>query len=127
MDSLVSLLIIGKDASIYDLLCGQSPSSDFRLHFCGLGEDYLGFIKNNAIRAVLFDTSDAPSDGRRMLRDLKAFDPLLQIVIAGPPIQPDESLDWINAGSVDYLALPIDSKAVFAVLRRVLNQQELRL
>jgi DNA-binding NtrC family response regulator len=126
MESLISLLIVGKDASIYDLLRGRSPSSDFQLHFCGLGEDYLGFIKTNAIRAVLLDIADDPSAGRRVLRDMKSFDPLLQIVITGPPVQPGESLGWINAGSIDYLASPIDGKAVFAALRRVLDKQELR-
>jgi len=127
MDTVVSLLIIGKDGSIYDLLRGLSPSTDFRLFFCGREEDILGFIRANGIRAILLDASVDTSGIRLLLRELKASDPMLQIVVAGPPAHPEEALDWINAGAIDYLSMPIEAGAVFATLRRVLDKQELRL
>lgn len=127
MDSSISFLIVGSRTDIYDQLQkAESGFSNIGLHFCGCGEPVTEFIRANGIRAVLLDASDDPAECGKCLRELKAFDPLLQISVAGPPLPQDEIMPWMDAGAIDYFPLPIDPVKIFGTLQRVLERQELR-
>jgi DNA-binding NtrC family response regulator len=126
MDTSISFLIIGPNAAIYDFLRDSNTAADIRLFFCGRAEQISDFIQANEIRSVLLDASEGPAEYRKLLRELKAFDPILQISIAGPPIPQEEIMAWVDDGALDYFPVPIDPKIIFGTLRRVLDKQELR-
>ena len=126
MDTSISFLIVGPNTDIYNLLQSANTASDIRLFFCGRDERLSEFVQANEIRAVLLDAADGSADARKLLRELKAFDALLQISVAGPPLPPEEIMSWVDDGALDYFPLPIDPKIIFGTLRRVLERQELR-
>ncbi|MCX6565215.1 MAG: sigma-54 dependent transcriptional regulator [Candidatus Aminicenantes bacterium] len=122
----MSFLIVGENASIYDHLRDSNTDPDIRLFFCGRKENIVDFVQVNAIRSILLDASEDASKSRSILRDLKNFDPMLQIAVAGPAVSPEEVLEWVETGALDYFPLPIDPRAIFGTLRRVLDKQDLR-
>ncbi|MHB8053842.1 MAG: sigma-54 interaction domain-containing protein [Candidatus Aminicenantales bacterium] len=126
MDTSISFLIVGPNAVVYDNLRDSNTASDIRLFFCGREEKIPDFIQTNEIRSVLLDASENPAEYRKLLRELKAFDPILQISVAGPPLSPEEIMSWVDDGALDYFPIPIDPKIIFGTLRRVLDKQELR-
>ena len=126
MDTTLSFLIVGKNSSIYDHLRDSNPDPDIRLFFCGREENVIDFVQVNAIRSLLLDASEGAFETRTLLRNLKTFDPLLQISVAGPIESPEEVLAWVESGALDYFPLPIDPRVIFGSLRRVLDKQDLR-
>jgi len=126
MDTAISFLIVGKNASIYDRLRDSNSDPDIRLFFCGREENVIDFVQVNAVRSLLLDASEGASETRTLLRDLKTFDPMLQVAVAGPADSPEEVLAWVEAGALDYFPLPIDPRVIFGTLRRVLDKQDLR-
>ncbi len=102
MDTAISFLVVGRDASIYERLRDSGLDPDISLFFCGRDENVLDFIQTHAIRSLLLDASADPEGTRALLRELKSFDPLLQIVVAGPGGSADEILSWMEAGALDY-------------------------
>jgi len=121
-----NLLIIGKEPTLYDLLKDSAVASDFRLLFCSMEGDILGFIKDNGIRIALLDSADARAEDFTLLENLKRFDPLLSIIVAGPAGHPEELLDWINRGAIDFLARPLEAESVHTALKKVVEKRELR-
>ncbi|MBN1940183.1 MAG: sigma-54-dependent Fis family transcriptional regulator [Candidatus Aminicenantes bacterium] len=126
MDTVYSFLIVGNNSGIYDQLGSANPSADIRLYFCGRDENIPSFVQTNGIRSVLLDAGDKPEECRILLRELKAFDPLLQVAVTGPPVSPEEALEWVNSGALDYFPQPVEAEIVFGSLRRVFERQELR-
>jgi DNA-binding NtrC family response regulator len=121
-----NLLIIGKEPVLYDLLKNSPAASEFRLLFCGTDGDILGFIKDNGVRIALLDSAEARAEDFTLLENLKRFDPMLSIIVVGPPGHPEELLDWINRGAVDFLSRPLAAGTVHAALQKVVEKRELR-
>jgi len=126
MDTAISFLIVGGNPSIYEHLRGANASSDIRLFFCGRGENIPEFIRANEIRSILLDAGEGREECRSLLRELKNIDPLLQVAVAGPPVTPEEVLEWVDSGALDYIPQPIEAGKIFGTIRRVLDKQELR-
>jgi DNA-binding NtrC family response regulator len=126
MDTAISFLIVGKNASIYDHLQDSNTDPAIRLFFCGREENIVEFVQANAIRSILLDASEDAAESRATLRSLKSFDPMLQVIVAGPAASPEEILEWVEAGALDYIPLPIDPRVIFGTLRRVLDKQDVR-
>ncbi len=108
MDTVFSFLIIGENPSIYDQLRKANLSPDIRLFFCGRGENVTGFVQTNEIRSILLDAGEGPEECRGLIRELKTFDPLLQVAVTGPPAPPEEILRWVDGGALDYFPQPIE-------------------
>jgi DNA-binding NtrC family response regulator len=121
-----NLLIIGKEPTLYDLLKDSPVASGFRLLFCGTDGDILGFIKDNGVRIALLDSAEAQAEDFTLLENLKRFDPLLSVIVIGPPGHPEELLDWINRGASDFLSRPLTAGTVHAALHKVVEKRDLR-
>ncbi len=126
MDTSFSFLVVGESSSIYDQLRNANPSPDIHLFFCGRGEDLPSFITNNGIRSILLDAGEGQEECRAIIREIKAFDPLIQIAVTGPPATPEDVLGWVDAGALDYFPRPLEAAKIFGSIRRVFERQELR-
>ena len=122
----VSLAVVGKDSSLYDSLKNLSLSSNFSIFFCGLEEDILSFIECHFIRIALLDMEEGGKEELHLLQKIKDFDSLLEVIIAGPPIPPEEVMNWINKGATDYLAKPFASEKIQPILNKIAEKGILR-
>jgi DNA-binding NtrC family response regulator len=120
------LLIIGKEPILYDLLKDSPIAAEFRLNFCGQGEDALAFIKDHDIRIAIIDSEGDQAAGLALLESIKKFDALLSVIVVGPPGHPDELLDWIHQGASDFLSRPLEPGTLRAALRKVMDKRGLR-
>jgi DNA-binding NtrC family response regulator len=121
-----NLLIIGQVPALYDLLKDSPAAAEFRLLFCATDGDILGFTKDNGVRIALLDSAEAEPDDLALLETLKRFDPLLNVIIIGPPGHPEEMLDWIHRGASDFLSRPLTPSTIQAALQKVIEKRELR-
>jgi DNA-binding NtrC family response regulator len=126
MDTPENLLIIGRDPTLFEALKDSPIAAEFRMFYCGAQDDPPVFIREHAIRFVLLDAQDGFSAATEILAALKRFDRLLNVIVSGHPIHPEEVLEWINRGADDYLELPVSGEAVLAALKRAIEKRDLR-
>jgi len=126
MGSLENLLIIGKETSLYEMLEASPVAAAFKLHFCRVEQDILGFMKTHPMRIAILDSEDVPKDELALLRKLKKFDPLLYIIVIGDPVPSEDVMDWIHQGASDFLAKPLEVETIHEALKRVAEKRDLR-
>ncbi len=126
MESRERLLIAGRDAALFDLLAATPAADLFQASFCPLDENLPAFVRDNGIRFVLLDVSDASESDAARLEELRRSDPALDVLVAGPPLHPEEAMDWIRRGATDYLAKPLAAEALRTALQKSLDRRDLR-
>ncbi len=126
MDAQTNLLIISDDFSLYETIKRASVAGDFSLFFSQTNDDYLGIVRGNAIRVTLVDSGDSIAGALMVLKKLKKFDPLLDVLIGGEPLDRDAILDVIHAGATDFIAKPYQNDILQEILQRISVKRELR-
>lgn len=126
MELPTSLLIVSGDFSLYSAFKKTSLAGDLTLFFCRQDEDYLSIVRENSVRIVLVDSSEAGQESESILKKLKHFDSLIDVVIMGRKLDSEAILDWIHLGATDYVALPLEPATISEVLRRISEKRTLR-
>lgn len=126
MELPTSLLIVSGDFSLYSAVKKTSLAGDLTLFFCRQDEDYLSIVRENSVRIVLVDSSEAGQESESILKKLKHFDSLIDVVIMGRKLDSEAILDWIHLGATDYVALPLEPATISEVLRRISEKRTLR-
>jgi DNA-binding NtrC family response regulator len=126
MDTPESLLIVGRDSTLFDLLKGTPVASEFRLFFCGVQENLPAFVKDQDVRYIILDAPDEPGASTDLLQALRRLDPLLVLIAVGRPLHPEEILEWISRGASDYLDKPVAPETVRAALAKAAEKRNLR-
>jgi len=126
MDTPIPLLIIGDSPRLYEMLRDLPAAAEFQIFFCNRTAEAFKLIETNSLRFAVFDVGEDVARSRGFLSEILEFEPLLQVVIAGPQAHPEEVMEWIRAGATDYIAAPMDVASFLAALRRLVEKQELR-
>jgi DNA-binding NtrC family response regulator len=126
MELPMSLLVVSRDFSLYDAVKRSSLPGNTSLFFCQPDEDLVAVVRDNGIRAALLDAPKAGPDAAPILKKLKRFDPLIDVVILGDEIGPEGILDWIHKGATDHVLKPIQAGSIAGVLERIAERRTLR-
>ena len=126
MELPTSLLIVSKDFTLYDAVKRSSLPGDTNLFFCQPDEDILAVVRDNGIRVALLDAPEAGGDPAPLLKKLKRFDPLIDVVILGDEAGPEAILDWIHKGATDHIRKPVQPGSITGVLERIAERRTLR-
>lgn len=126
MESPENLLIVGPDVSLYDLVKNSPIADKFQLLFCGPEAGLLAFIREHSVRFVLLDAPDDAGVAAKILQTLKQSDSLFIVIVIGPPLHPEEVLEWIRRGASEYLEKPVGLDTVRGALDAALEKRELR-
>ena len=118
MNSKASLLIVSKDASLSYRL-RNSPIDDIcKLYYCANQENIFSFLKNNNIQIVIMDSEGDECWEFKIVRMIKTFDPMIEIIVVGEPVPSEKVMDWINLGVSDYLLKPLQIETMHLILTR---------
>ncbi|MGA2533105.1 MAG: sigma-54 dependent transcriptional regulator [Candidatus Aminicenantales bacterium] len=126
MDAPNNLLIISDDFSLYETIKKASVAVDFSLYFSQSDDDFLKVVRENGIRVALVDSGDSIAAALIALKKLKKFDPLIDVLIGGEPLDRDAILDVIHAGATDFIPKPFRDDILQEILRRISVKRSLR-
>jgi DNA-binding NtrC family response regulator len=126
MDAQINLLIVSDDFSLYETIKKASVPVDFNLYFSQTEDDYLAIARENRIRVALIDSGDSIAAALMVLKKLKKFDPLIDVLIGGEPLDRDAIPDVIHAGATDFIPKPYQNDILQDILRRISVKRELR-
>jgi DNA-binding NtrC family response regulator len=126
MNSQTNLLVISDDFSLYETIKRASVAVDFNLYFSQTNDDYLAIVRGNGIRVALVDSGDSIAGALVALKKLKRFDPMIDVLIGGEPLDRDAILDVIHAGATDFIPRPYRNDILQEILRRISVKRVLR-
>jgi len=125
----MNILIIDEDPSLHDLIKQSSIASFCNIYFPNDYEDYeelFIFIKDNNIHVIIADLDRNKKERLILLKKIKTFDPLLDMIMVGKSLAPEEVVDLINQGASDYLARPLQLDSIQKTLKNIINKKALR-
>ena len=126
MDPGINMLIIDEDLSLYDLLKHSSILDKYNIYFSDTVEDMLKVIKNNDICVIISDIEGDVDKARFILNEIKKYDTLLDTIIVGDSIPPEDVMEIINLGAKDYLDKPLQLSIIHKILKEITDKKTLR-
>lgn len=123
-DAQSSILIIDDDESLvesYTVLL----EDEFQVLTAASGREGIRIIQRENINVVLLDIRLPDIDGMEVLREAKAADESLDIIMITAVKNVRVAVDAIKLGAIDYLVKPFEIDEVLALLRRTLKHQDL--
>lgn len=126
MELKANVLIVSEESSLYDKLKSSSIKNICTLYFCKKQENLFSLIKNNNIQIVIMTSDEDESWEFKLLKMIKTFDPMIDVVIVGDPVSSEKVMEWINLGANDYLINPLQIDTIQMILRRFNEKSNLR-
>jgi len=120
------ILILDKDLSLYNLVKNFSLIQKGSVYFSDTRGNLYSFIRNNDINVIITELEHNPVDAAFFLQDIKAFDPILEVILLGNPLDSEEVLNLIRKGATDYLEKPLKEKELEKILKKIKDKRKLR-
>ena len=134
MNQNLKLLIITETPSLIPKLKKFDIPDISDILFLPPQEDILAFLKAKKIQVIIIDLdlSTHRKKAVALLKKIKTFDALIDVLIFGEAISEEEVMKWIGKGATDCLRRPIQHEAFDGAIseisrRRVLRRDTLRL
>jgi len=122
----MQILIIAEKYEEFSALEQILAPKGYTLLYSSKKEDFYLIIRKHGIRIIILQATKEETEDFIMLRDIKNFDPLLEIIIIGPPIPSLKLIEAINFGANDYLEEPLKEAAILSLLGKIKEKMLLR-
>ncbi len=124
--TVLNLLILDEDPSSYEVIRQSPMSSDLELYFSPPDADIFTIIRKSNIHVIMFDLDKDESAGLGIIDRLKQFDPLVNVIVIGKPLEAEEVVSLINLGATTYLTKPLHAGIIEEMLFEIINKRTLR-
>lgn len=120
------MLLVGKDISLYDSIVNSSIANFWNVFPSKPEENILRAVKEHGFQAIVIDMEKRRKQAVSLLKDLKKFDSLVDVIFIGEPLSPETLLDLISEGMTDFIAKPFEPKALEKTLQKISKKRSLR-
>jgi two-component system response regulator PilR (NtrC family) len=121
----VDLLVVDDEASLRDFLTIVFEEEAWRVSVAGsLAEARTAFARTPP-DVVLCDLMLPDGSGIDLLKELKALDPAVAVIMITAHTSPRSAVDALKAGALDYIAKPFDIEELKIVVRKAVERKEL--
>ncbi|BAL25224.1 sigma-54 dependent transcriptional regulator [Azoarcus sp. KH32C] len=119
------ILIVDDEALYRQLLTSRLGRSGYELSEAGDGEAALARAQDGGVDLALVDIKMPGMDGIEVLKRLKEFDPLMEVVILTGHGNVDTAIAAMKLGAFDYLSKPYKLTELDIVVERALEKRSL--
>ncbi len=116
-----SLLIVDDLISIHEMLEAVISPTGYKTAFATDGEKGLARYKAEKYDLVLADIDMKPMDGITLLKQLKAYDPTVVVIIMTAYASTESAIQALKFGAFDYLQKPFKVDELMQALKRGLE------
>lgn len=120
-----SLLIVDDLISIHEMLEAVIQPTGYQTAFATDGERGLARYKADKYDLVLADIDMKPMDGITLLKQLKAYDPSVVVIIMTAYASTESAIQALKYGAFDYLQKPFKVDELMQALKRGLEFRHL--
>ncbi len=119
------ILVVDDEKNViesFKLLLGD----DYKVLAAMNGEEAIGNVKENHLNLVLLDIRMPGMDGMEVLRRIKEIDEQLDVIMVTAVKTVRTAVEAMKLGAYDYITKPFDVDEVIAIVRNVLQKQDLQ-
>jgi DNA-binding response OmpR family regulator len=120
--TLTRVLVIEDDLAIRRGLCAALASQGFDALESGDGTAGLGLLRSRGADLVLLDLVLPGADGLDVLREIRAHDPVLPVIILTARGSEDDRVKGLSSGADDYVVKPFSVRELLARVESVLRR-----
>ncbi|TKI06605.1 sigma-54-dependent transcriptional regulator [Martelella alba] len=120
-----TLLVVDDDDSHRLMLLTLLADWGYRVEGARDGADAVALCRSRPFDLLLMDVRMAGTDGITALREIKAYNPAIPILIMTAYSNTETAIQAIKAGAYDYLTKPLDFDLLQLTLKRVLDHVSL--
>ncbi len=122
----MNILIVSETPEIFQLLeTILTPRGHTVIH-TSRRDHFEALVLKWGIRTVILRVGPEDAADLLSLREIRNFDPLIDVILAGPRLPMEKTIEAINLGAVDYLEEPFTTDDVLTVLARIQDKIDLR-
>ena len=122
----MNILIVSDESEFLNSFKEFLSDKSYACFFCKKKEDSFDFVKEKEIKIVLLDFVWEKIQDTELIKRIKSFDPLIEIIIIGEPVSSFIIGELINLGISEYITRPLKINEVRSALRRIENKKALR-
>jgi len=115
----VFMLVVSNDPHFQAVFKSEEIKEHFEIRFCGKKDNIFNIILENKIKIAILDSTDDEPRDFKLLKLIKTFDPIIEVIIVGNPAASDKMIEWVARGATDYLIKPLEKSAVQLILQRL--------
>ncbi len=116
---MLRLAVISSNESLLAEIQQAIPADGYELYLVAPGKDLISEIKKIKPRLTIVNSERGIGNVHELLKKLKEYDPLLEVIIVGREEGPEQVADLITAGAFDYLSRPILTEALYECLKKL--------
>ncbi|MGQ9800562.1 MAG: sigma 54-interacting transcriptional regulator [Candidatus Saccharicenans sp.] len=113
------ILMISPEEKVLEEIARILPSDSSQLVLAGVEKDFIARIAQEKPRLILLVRRGRLAETLSQLRKIKEFDPLLEVIVLGPPESESWIAEIIKAGALDYLTEPVGARSLSESLRKL--------
>ncbi|MCK4326391.1 sigma-54-dependent Fis family transcriptional regulator, partial [bacterium] len=120
-----TILVVDDESSVresFKILLGD----DYRILTATNGEEAIRNVKEKHFNLVLLDVRMPGMDGIEALRRIKEMDKQLDVIMVTAVKTVRTAVEAMKLGAYDYINKPFDVDEVVAIVRRVMQKQDLQ-
>jgi DNA-binding NtrC family response regulator len=122
----MNLLILADEFEVYSLIEKYLISKGFKIYYSSKEDDFYSLIREKEIKIILLDLREQETKDFSLLRLIKNYDPLLEIIIIGNKIPASKIIEALKVGASDYLVKPLEIRKLYSILRNIQEKTQLR-
>jgi len=122
----MNLLILADKLDEYSLLDEFLSSKGYKTSSASKKEDFYSIIREKEIRIIILDLNKEEVLEFALLKEIKNFDPLIEVIIIGTSVPPSKMAEAIKLGATDYLVRPLEIEVLQPVLKKIQDKILLR-
>jgi len=120
------LLVVDDDASQREQLAGFLRDLGAEVLEAGDGAEALEMLRGTRVELVITDLRMPVMDGRELLREIKALNPEIGVLVVTAFGTVEGAVACLKEGAADYLMKPLDLDEVEILVRRAIGEVRLR-
>jgi DNA-binding NtrC family response regulator len=122
----MNMLIVADQQEFFDSFKELLSDKGWTPFFCKKKEDPVSLVKEKEIKIVLLDFMRKEFQDTELIKEIKSFDPLVEIIIIGESVSSDKIGELINLGICEYITRPLRINELKSTLERIENKKALR-
>lgn len=122
----MNLLLVTETPENYCFSEKFLSSRRFHLFASEKSKDFFPLIREKEIKIVIIDSGRNDIIDFALLKKIKNFDPLLEVIIVGPKTSINKMAESIREGATDYLVKPLKAEMLQPVLEKIKKKRYLR-
>ena len=122
----MNILVVSDTPETFTLLEKTVVPKGFTIFYSSNRDNIKSVIRRRGIRIIILRLSPEETDDLRPLREIRTFDPLIEVILAGPPLPVNKTVEAVNLGAADYVVEPFDGEDILAILDRIREKADLR-